>query len=82
MQKARNQVTVPKKWLALDIGYHCLPSGMLFEHPLLADYDWYWRLDVDSYYPVAFSWDPFRMMVDRGCMYAFHSVSPYRSDTA
>ncbi|KAJ2784797.1 alpha-1,2-mannosyltransferase ktr1 [Coemansia javaensis] len=46
-------------------------SGMFFEHPLVRDLDWYWRLEPDVEYYCDINYDPFVFMRDRGLKYGF-----------
>ncbi|KAF3012568.1 alpha 1,2-mannosyltransferase 2.4.1 [Neopestalotiopsis sp. 37M] len=46
-------------------------SGFFFRHPLLQQYDYYWRVEpsVDFYCDISF--DPFRFIKERGIKYSF-----------
>eukprot|EP01062_Namystynia_karyoxenos_P035635 TRINITY_DN26063_c0_g1_i2.p1 TRINITY_DN26063_c0_g1~~TRINITY_DN26063_c0_g1_i2.p1 ORF type:complete len:436 (+),score=124.91 TRINITY_DN26063_c0_g1_i2:153-1460(+) len=48
-------------------------AGVFAEDPKLRDYDYYWRLDTDSWVGVdqPLRVDPFAVMHDRGCRYGF-----------
>ena len=35
----------------------------MFQYPLLEPYDWFWRLDSDSFILGPLAFDPFRRMV-------------------
>jgi alpha 1,2-mannosyltransferase len=48
-------------------------SGGMYRHPSLAQYDWYWRLDSDSYILSPVEYDPFQRMADSGYEYAYMS---------
>lgn len=49
------------KWFADDI----------FEHPRLAELDWYMRLDVDSYILAPINYDPFRFLERESKIYGY-----------
>jgi len=46
-------------------------SGFFFRHPLMLDYEWYWRVEpsIELYCDVAY--DPFRYMAENNKMYGF-----------
>ena len=46
-------------------------SGTMFRYPLLAAYDWFWRLDSDSFILGPLSFDPFRRMAEGGQVYGY-----------
>jgi alpha 1,2-mannosyltransferase len=46
-------------------------SGGIYRHPSMAQYDWYWRLDSDSYILSPVDYDPFQRMADNGYEYAY-----------
>ena len=46
-------------------------SGTMFNYPLLAPYDWFWRLDSDSFLLAPLTHDPFRRMLDGRFVYGF-----------
>ena len=37
-------------------------SGFFFRHPVLADFDYYWRMEPDVYYYCDLDYDPFLFM--------------------
>jgi hypothetical protein len=55
-----------------------LHSGELYKHPSLLQYDWYWRLDSDSFILSEIKHDVFDHMVEKGYEYAY--VSEYEKD--
>ena len=46
-------------------------SGFVFDHPLLKDYDWYWRIEPKVQFFCDFEYDPFLYMQDTGKLYSF-----------
>jgi len=48
-----------------------LHSGEIYKHPALLQYDWYWRLDSDSFILSPIKYDVFQRMADRGYEYAY-----------
>ncbi|SCU94062.1 LAFA_0F19636g1_1 [Lachancea sp. 'fantastica'] len=46
-------------------------SGFFYRHELLADYDWYWRVEPDTRIYCDVDYDIFRFMKDNGKKYAF-----------
>ncbi|KXN72203.1 glycosyltransferase family 15 protein [Conidiobolus coronatus NRRL 28638] len=46
-------------------------SGFFFRHPLLAEYDYYWRVEPDVHFPCDINYDPFKYMKDNDKMYGF-----------
>ena len=63
------------------IGYRhmCrLHSGELYKHESLLQYDWYWRLDSDSFILSEISYDPFDVMEQKGYEYSY--LSEYEKD--
>lgn len=46
-------------------------SGEIYKHPSLLQYDYYWRLDSDSYILSHIDYDPFDHMVTHGYEYAY-----------
>lgn len=55
-----------------------LHSGELYKHESLLQYDWYWRLDSDSFILSEISYDPFDVMVQKGYEYSY--LSEYEKD--
>lgn len=41
-------------------------SGFFFRHPLLDDYDYYWRVEPDVKFFCDIVYDPFLTMQDKG----------------
>lgn len=46
-------------------------SGLFFRHPLLDDYDWYWRVEPDVEFFCDINFDVFKFMRDNNKKYAF-----------
>ncbi|KAJ9104260.1 Glycolipid 2-alpha-mannosyltransferase 1 [Naganishia cerealis] len=46
-------------------------SGFFFRHPLLASYDYYWRIEPGVKFFCDLSYDPFLVMQDEKKVYAF-----------
>ncbi|PVU98721.1 hypothetical protein BB559_001327 [Furculomyces boomerangus] len=46
-------------------------SGFFYKHPLLADLEFYWRLEPDIDFYCDIDYDPFKMMKDNNKKYAF-----------
>jgi len=46
-------------------------SGLVYLNPILSDYDWYWRLDTDSFILSDISYDIFRFMKARHIIYGY-----------
>jgi hypothetical protein len=46
-------------------------SGEIYKHPALLGYDWYWRLDSDSFLLSRIDYDVFDRMEERGFEYAY-----------
>lgn len=55
-----------------------LHSGELYKHESLLQYDWYWRLDSDSFILSEISYDPFDVMAQKGYEYSY--LSEYEKD--
>ena len=57
---------VPEKILGrFNVGYRHMCrffAGLIFEHPALAGFDWYWRLDTDSFLRGNVAYDVFQFM--------------------
>lgn len=51
--------------------YH---SGGIYRDERLLKYDWYWRLDSDSYIHSPINYDPFEYMASNGKEYAYMSI--------
>ena len=43
-------------------------SGFFYHHPLLADVDYYWRIEPDVHYYCDLDYDPFVFMQQRCCL--------------
>ncbi|KAJ1659125.1 hypothetical protein IWQ61_001752 [Dispira simplex] len=46
-------------------------SGFFYKHPLLANYDYYWRIEHDTEYTCDIPYDPFLYMKERGIHYGY-----------
>ncbi|KAH8898993.1 glycosyl transferase [Thozetella sp. PMI_491] len=46
-------------------------SGFFYKHPLLAKYEWYWRLEPEIKYFCDITYDPFQKMVEYNKTYGF-----------
>ncbi|KAL2123687.1 hypothetical protein VTJ04DRAFT_52 [Mycothermus thermophilus] len=49
-------------------------SGFFYKHPLLAKYEWYWRLEPDIKYFCDITYDPFLEMIKHNKTYGFTIV--------
>lgn len=49
-------------------------GGLIFQHPALKGYDWYWRLDTDSFLMGKVNYDPFRYMQKKGYVYGYRII--------
>ncbi|KAI1828385.1 nucleotide-diphospho-sugar transferase [Xylaria intraflava] len=46
-------------------------SGFFYKHPLLAKYEWYWRLEPEIKYFCDITYDPFLKMIENNKTYGF-----------
>lgn len=46
-------------------------SGFFFRHPLMLDYEWYWRVEPSIELFCDIDYDPFKFMADNGKKYSF-----------
>lgn len=46
-------------------------SGFFHQHPLLQEFDYYWRMEPDVHYYCDLDYDPFVFMEERGIQYGF-----------
>ncbi|KAK9479139.1 nucleotide-diphospho-sugar transferase [Lipomyces japonicus] len=46
-------------------------SGFFFKHPLLMQYDWYWRVEPSIEFYCDLNYDPFKFMKDNNKAYSF-----------
>ncbi|KAJ1654428.1 hypothetical protein IWQ61_005639 [Dispira simplex] len=54
-------------------------SGFFFRHPLLDQYDYYWRVEPGVHFTCDVDYDPFLLMQDRNLKYGFTiSIHEYR----
>jgi hypothetical protein len=49
-------------------------SGLIFQHSALKDYDWYWRLDTDSFLLDKVNYDVFQFMQEHNYMYGYIQI--------
>ncbi|KAK9462370.1 nucleotide-diphospho-sugar transferase [Lipomyces oligophaga] len=56
-------------------------SGKFFKHPLLAKYDWYWRVEPDVKYFCDLTYDPFVYMQQHNKVYGFTIIIKELIDT-
>ncbi len=49
-------------------------SGIIFHHPALKDYDYYWRLDTDSFLLDKIYYDVFQFMQERNLEYGYINI--------
>ncbi|VVB92993.1 Glycolipid 2-alpha-mannosyltransferase [uncultured archaeon] len=49
-------------------------SGIIFHHPALEDYDYYWRLDTDSFLLDNINYDVFQFMQERDLEYGYIDI--------
>ncbi|KAG0671237.1 alpha-1,2-mannosyltransferase ktr1 [Maudiozyma exigua] len=55
-------------------------SGFFYRHPLLDDYDWYWRVEPDIKLHCDINYDVFKFMADNNKKYAFTiSIKEYEA---
>lgn len=50
-------------------------SGAMYLEPALKDYQWYWRLDTDSFVLGKVKYDVFEFMQKNGCIYGYNVMS-------
>lgn len=70
---ARYTVPLDQAWMGYRhmCRYH---SGGIYRDERLLKYDWYWRLDSDSYIFSPINYDPFEYMASNGKEYAYMSI--------
>ncbi|KAK9478473.1 nucleotide-diphospho-sugar transferase [Lipomyces japonicus] len=56
-------------------------SGQFYKHPLLAKYEWYWRVEPDVKFFCDITYDPFVYMQEQGKLYGFTIVIKELVDT-
>ncbi|KAJ4154717.1 alpha-1,2-mannosyltransferase ktr1, partial [Fusarium falciforme] len=55
-------------------------SGFFYRHPLMDDYDWYWRVEPDIKLHCDIDYDVFKFMKDNKKKYAFAiSIKEYEA---
>ncbi|KAK9467731.1 glycosyl transferase [Lipomyces arxii] len=47
-------------------------SGFFYKHPILDDYDWYWRVEPDVHFFCDIDYDPFSFMEENNLKYGFN----------
>lgn len=47
-------------------------SGFFFQHPILQDFDWYWRVEPDVRFWCDIEYDPFAFLQKEGKVYGFN----------
>ncbi|KAK9383541.1 glycosyltransferase family 15 protein [Kockiozyma suomiensis] len=47
-------------------------SGFFYKHPILDDYDWYWRVEPDVHFFCDIDYDPFAFMEENNLKYGFN----------
>ncbi|KAK7203398.1 glycolipid 2-alpha-mannosyltransferase-domain-containing protein [Myxozyma melibiosi] len=47
-------------------------SGFFYKHPILDDYDYYWRVEPDVHFFCDLEYDPFAFMAENGLKYGFN----------
>lgn len=69
---------IPDKILGrFGIGYRHMCrffSGMMYRHPAMQDFDWYWRLDTDSFLLGKIGYDLFRYMESHDLWYGYMAM--------
>ena len=49
-------------------------SGMIFRQPVICKYDWFWRLDTDSFLLEKINYDVFKFMDDNNFEYGYNRI--------
>lgn len=65
-------IGVGKGWM---VSYHHMcrwNSGFFYQHPRLADFDWYWRVEPDVHFYCDINYDIFRFMAETKLTYGFN----------
>ncbi|KAJ8104269.1 glycosyltransferase family 15 protein [Lipomyces tetrasporus] len=47
-------------------------SGFFYQHPILDDFDWYWRVEPDVHFFCDIDYDPFAFMEENNLKYGFN----------
>ena len=69
---------IPEKYNGFTIGYRHMCrffAGIAVKHPVLKEYDWYWRLDTDSFLLGEISYDVFSFMEQHGKEYGYMIIT-------
>jgi hypothetical protein len=72
-----NKAEITKNYSGSRIGFRHMCrffSGLIFRHPSLKDYDWYWRLDTDSFLLNKIDYDVFRFMQAHNYTYGYMTM--------
>lgn len=74
-----DRAAVPERYLNIfPVGYRHMCrffSGLLFRQPALAEFDWYWRLDTDSFIQSDVPDDLFAWMQGKGYTYGYNHIA-------
>jgi len=57
------------------LSYHAMirwQSGFFYQHPALASYDFYWRVEPDVHFFCDIPYDPFRFLAENDLVYGFN----------
>ncbi|OIP76251.1 MAG: hypothetical protein AUK06_00285 [Parcubacteria group bacterium CG2_30_36_18] len=79
-----NKAEIPERCFGFDIEYRHMCrffSGLVYRHPGLKDYDWYWRLDTDSFLLSKIDYDVFYFMQKHNYMYGYITMLKDRPET-
>lgn len=56
-------------------------SGFFYRHPLMLQYDWYWRVEPETHFYCSLEYDPFTFMRETGKVYGFVIAIPEYPET-
>jgi alpha 1,2-mannosyltransferase len=73
-----DQTKFPKKYLGFSINYRhmCRFFSMgIYEQKIMDKYDWYWRLDTDSFILDTINYDVFEFMAKNKIMYGYNHIA-------
>jgi alpha 1,2-mannosyltransferase len=73
-RKAREEMTKAQVIYGDSVPYREMcryQSGFFFRHPLLNDYEWYWRIEPNVKYFCDLDYDPFLFMQENKKQYGF-----------
>jgi alpha 1,2-mannosyltransferase len=72
IDKSKLQISLENMPFSVSYRHMCRYfSGFFFRHNLTLKYDYFWRIDYDSYFPCPFYMDPFRVLVSSQKLYGF-----------